>query len=735
MSNFARFMKAAAGTTAASGSSGGGTQDSSGYFANTAFQLKTSSTNAENFLTISDSSSSSHTITTNAGTKVSSWNNFRATDTTTADASDSDFVQVASGQHPPLNYIQVPAGTPFAYGTGDFTFETWVSPMVVGTHYLWSQVVSGSNYILWNYTSTVYGAWVGHPIAGSTNTHYNWPEGFRQYKWYHLAMVRESGSLKQYINGKYMGSVSNSVDLSNTTYTPTLGTYTHSTGSSLLQARLYNFRISKTARYTGTSDFYPTMELFTSDSDTSFLLSSNDTRDGFKDLSPHNHTITYSQTDSASGRRALVGNWWTKGNAIYKNEYLPSTQGGSLKFNRGATEYVQVADSSDFSFGSDDWCIECFFWIDEVSTALHTLFAFGNSSNLYKLAVGFRPSNNGLVYGISSNGSSWDLATFDTSSAGYGTVNNDEFIRRWNHLAFVRSGSNISAFVNGTKDFSLTGVSASIISNNYGPTIGAISNDSSQWCGHISQFRVVKGSSVYDPTASTITVPTSKLTAITNTKLLLDFKPSVYDVTTNNYLYDGDLSNRMTTSTTQTKYADTSLYFDGNSFCYLKNNGDYDNNFNIARFTYERDFTIEFWYYQTSRSNSQIVYDQRPAGSQGEYPVLYIKYSGGGYYWAWYTSTADRILSSTVVNLNQWYHVALTRSGSTITLWLDGVSQGTTTNANVMLCDARGPQIGENTTVGGYRFTGYMEDLRITDGHARYTSAFTPPTEALPTYG
>jgi hypothetical protein len=52
---------------------------------------------------------------------------------------------------------------------------------------------------------------------------------------------------------------------------------------------------------------------------------------------------------------------------------------------------------------------------------------------------------------------------------------------------------------------------------------------------------------------------------------------------------------------------------------------------------------------------------------------------------------------------------------------------GTSTN-NVL--------IGSTNTgsSGPYSFTGYIDDLRITKGYARYTSNFTAPTSAFPTY-
>jgi hypothetical protein len=75
-----------------------------------------------------------------------------------------------------------------------------------------------------------------------------------------------------------------------------------------------------------------------------------------------------------------------------------------------------------------------------------------------------------------------------------------------------------------------------------------------------------------------------------------------------------------------------------------------------------------------------------------------------------------------------WHHVAFARQGSTGRLFLNGTLEGSTTSFSTNL-NARAV-IGSEESLG-YPFKGYMSDVRITKGLARYTSNFTPPAAAL----
>lgn len=84
--------------------------------------------------------------------------------------------------------------------------------------------------------------------------------------------------------------------------------------------------------------------------------------------------------------------------------------------------------------------------------------------------------------------------------------------------------------------------------------------------------------------------------------------------------------------------------------------------------------------------------------------------------------------------LNTWQHFAVTRSGSTIYFFLNGTISTSTMTSSASLNG------GFNWTIGGGYASGptsnplfgYLDDIRITSGVARYTASFTPPTAPFP---
>lgn len=143
------------------------------------------------------------------------------------------------------------------------------------------------------------------------------------------------------------------------------------------------------------------------------------------------------------------------------------------------------------------------------------------------------------------------------------------------------------------------------------------------------------------------------------------------------------------------------------------------------------DFTIEMWL----KTNSSVQYAQlvgnETAGNTGFTFLINNNSSTGGQLAVYLNGTLRVSSSSGDWSDNTWHHVALTRSGSTVTLWGDGTSLGTGTSS-ASFSGAATMVVARNNVYTPRNLVGYIDDLRITKGVARYTSTFTPPTAAFP---
>ncbi len=185
-------------------------------------------------------------------------------------------------------------------------------------------------------------------------------------------------------------------------------------------------------------------------------------------------------------------------------------------------------------------------------------------------------------------------------------------------------------------------------------------------------------------------------------------------------------------STAQSKFGGSSLSLDGN--------GDYVELPQSTNQLVSEDFTIEFWFRINSGAGSETCalfgsYYTTPTGkgmilqSTPTYNHVHFVWHYGASNWASLNETTG---TRTALSNNTWYHVAVTRSGSTWRLFLDGTQEDSVTQSSYIT------DSGSTSRVGSYgpsdtalhRLNGYIDDFRITKGLARYTSNFTPPTSA-----
>lgn len=146
------------------------------------------------------------------------------------------------------------------------------------------------------------------------------------------------------------------------------------------------------------------------------------------------------------------------------------------------------------------------------------------------------------------------------------------------------------------------------------------------------------------------------------------------------------------------------------------------------------DFTIEFWHRMTSADvsgSARFLAQGRTAASTFSYSLGWDSFFAS--YLFSYSSNGSS-LSTQYFTISPtadiWQHLALVRSSGIVNLYLNGV-RGTVVDQSVTASFFAGGDLRIGSE--GLSNSGYMDEIRITKGVARYTaSTFTPPTAAFP---
>ena len=143
--------------------------------------------------------------------------------------------------------------------------------------------------------------------------------------------------------------------------------------------------------------------------------------------------------------------------------------------------------------------------------------------------------------------------------------------------------------------------------------------------------------------------------------------------------------------------------------------------------------TIEAWVYPTAVSIPHSCIVMNPNSTSGKGWELQMEDTTRRLTFQYNFGVSGKFLSGPVLNLNTWNHVAVTYDGSTIRLYADGVlGNSITTQLNM---GTGGIRIGWHADTGSGSaadFRGYMDEIRITKGVARYTgTTYTVPTTSF----
>ena len=421
----------------------------------------------------------------------------------------------------------------------------------------------------------------------------------------------------------------------------------------------------------------------------------NGVNNAFDDGSTSNHTITAngSATQGSFGPFARPDGEW------------------GVSFD-GTNDGLRL-QSSDFGISTEAFTAECWVFPTKVP----------DNSDSFMWCMDATQSNaSGNTWALRANNGK--VQVFTVSS---GTLTTKEStaslnINAWNHVAISRSGTTMYVALNGTVE---SATCASSLNNQQYLHIGCAASNVYAYFfqGIISNARYLVGTALY---TSDYTVPTGKLTAITNTDLLtcqsnrfVDNSASGHAITITGEPAVTAFGPFLTSSVYKPAVNGASAYFDGS--------GDYLDTPTGADFELDANYTIEGWFYQTVREEGSALFELNDYRSG----ILFRLGNASSIYDNWYINGTDYDSPASSFPLNQWNHFAITRDGSTNRLFANGVQIATASVSGDINSTQGKLRIGGIQHSTGQQFDGYVGDFRLVKGTAVYTSNFTPPTAPL----
>lgn len=653
------------------------------YWPYTTLLLNGNGTNGAQNNTFLDSSTNNFTITRNGNTTQCSFTPYEA---------NGYWSNYFDGTG---DYLTVADAAGLEIGNEDFTIECWFY-LTAGSNFQYF-VSKGTNtdfvpyqLIIDNtnkpnfYASTngsSFAASLVSSIAAQLNT------------WNHLAVCRVGSTVTMYLNGASVATGTVSGALFDNTRA--VGVGGGSSGTNVVTGYLSNVRIVKgTAVYTAA--FTPPTAPLTAISGTALLTCQSNR---FIDNSTNAFAITVNGNTSVQAFQPFPGATTWSGSVL----------GGSGYFD-GSGDYVALPNQS-ISLGSGACSVE--FWCYITGEPTGNPFLFDNYGNSSARLFAYYDGN--TMY-LGADG------TTRTTTFNYNS---------WNFFQLVRSGGTAGWYLNGTLIGSTFSSSGTIDLQRV--TIGAAEESGtinpSQWTqGYITSFRASN-------TNRATTVPSSPFTSDGNTVVLLNF--------TNSGITDSAMMNNLETvgnaqvSTSVVKYGTGSMLFDGSGDYLVRPDAEF------LRLS-SGDFTIEAWVYLTG---NQPQFDGGVASygattTSAGWTVAITGSSAGGtlnrlvYGVNASASGGAPLYGVNGIALNTWTHIAVTKSGTTVRLFINGsLDNSGTVTATPTTSTSYFFYVGTQAydpTATTRQFAGYIDDFRLTKGYARYITNFTPPPARLP---
>lgn len=462
-------------------------------------------------------------------------------------------------------------------------------------------------------------------------------------------------------------------------------------------------------------------------------------------------------TDGSATFTEETGKTWTRAGNAQIDTAIKKYGSASGLFD-GSGDYLSTPNVADLRFGTGDYTVEA--WI------YNTVRPGGGVNN--DMTVFGTLSGTGYLFFYLDNATGkpvvWNGSTGIWSSTAVP-------LNTWTHVAWVRSSGTVKIYIDGVQ----TGSGTHNLDNNnttetikIGGNAGGFSNR--YFYGQLDDIRITKGVARYlgnfvSPNAELPNPSDTALHALgiaassgladagavgsvrTSGDVFLQQIVSLLhmDGANDATVFNDATGKRWTRTgtaalkTATKKFGTASLYCDGN--------GDYLSSTDDGSFDFSTgDFTLEAWINlagpsgttETGTGNRNGCIIGNDTGTTGWNFFVYgdtTDTKSGLYLETKLSGVGAAASAAYAFNYGQWYHVAVTRKAGSVRFFVDGAQVGSTaTISAAVTCGGSNIWIGAALPGSGWSryFNGYIDDLRVTKGVARYDGSYSVPTEAFP---
>lgn len=626
------------------------------------------------------------------------------------------------------DYLTVYPGSDFSLSNQDFTIEMWVYRTAVNDTNYADALICSRNDVCWIGVGVNPDGRLGYSVSASKGS---WdirlgvdpgqPRGnivLNLNQWYHIALVRKNNTFTGYVNGQIDQSFSSSASVSDLSSGYNIGKW-HDGYNRKWIGYIDNVRMTRgIARYNESfsvpaTPFSTTIPVDPNFSSVSLLLHGDGS--AIQDYSSYSHTI------GVSGNVVLDSSVYKFGKS-------------SILFPASNNAAINIDNTNALNLSDSNFTIE--FWLKQNGLPDSSAIVFNNNhSNINGLSIYYFNQNNSLL------ASTWDS---DNTNSPSMTIPMGATDASWRHYALVRNGNQFVSYRDGIK-VAEDNRPSPIASGTGKITIGgsSISGVNKSINAYIDDFRISKiarysntvfnppigafpNGSIIQPTPTPTPTPTLPDPDIYygSTSLLLHMNGPNYS---NNIIDNSTITKNVIANNGAalrnniSKFGNSSLSILNVNNSYLSVDSHPDFGFGTG------DFTIEMWIYPLDKNSWRTL-------------ISVGTYNSGGILWRIGTNADSLYIAgswvdwspSSNININTWNHVALTRQSGSVRVFVNG---------NVVQTWANGSDLGSSRPVyigagahslgSGESFNGYIDDVRIAKGVARYVSSFTVPNTAF----